>query len=71
MLVNYGFLVFGVPDYVASRFTLHYGAAMAGEPRTEAEQMACRRLGERLATWVRVFVENEKSLHPRAGSVPE
>jgi NAD(P)H dehydrogenase (quinone) len=71
LLVNYGFLVFGVPDYVASRFTLHYGAAMAGEPRTEAEQMACRRLGERLATWVRVFVENEKSLHPRAGSVPE
>ena len=70
MLVNYGFLVFGVPDYVARRFTLHYGAVVAGEPRTEAEHLACRRLGERLATWIRVYVENEKSLHPRAGAGP-
>lgn len=70
VLVNFGFLVFGLPDYVAFRFTLHYGAVMAGEPRSEAERMACRRLGERLATWVRVFVENEKALHPRANAGP-
>jgi len=70
VLINFGFLVFGLPDYVGTRFTLHYGAVMAGEPRSDVEQLACRRLGERLAIWVRVFVENEKSLHPRAGAGP-
>jgi NAD(P)H dehydrogenase (quinone) len=52
VLINYGFLVFGVPDYVGDRLTLHYGAVVAGEPRALEEQMACNRLGERLARWV-------------------
>ncbi|MCS7220585.1 MAG: flavodoxin domain-containing protein [Anaerolineae bacterium] len=64
MLMNYGFLVFGVPDYVARRFTLHYGAVLAGEPRQEEEIASCRRLGQRLAEWVAVFVDGRKELHP-------
>ncbi|GBC99037.1 Flavodoxin [bacterium HR17] len=64
VLMNFGFLVFGVTDYVGKKFTLHYGAVVAGEPRTEAERAACERLGERLAQWVAVFVDGRKELHP-------
>jgi len=32
VLMNYGFLVFGIPDYVAPGQTLHYGAICAGRP---------------------------------------
>lgn len=49
VLMNFGFLVFGVTDYVGKKFTLHYGVVVAGEPRTESETTACERLGERLA----------------------
>lgn len=52
ILMNFGFLVFGLPDYVARQLTLHYGAVVAGEPRTDGEIEACRRLGKRLAQWV-------------------
>jgi NAD(P)H dehydrogenase (quinone) len=52
ILINYGFLVFGIPDYVGRQLTLHYGAVVAGEPRTTEEQKACELLGERLVTWV-------------------
>ncbi|MGC8668810.1 MAG: flavodoxin family protein [Chthonomonadales bacterium] len=51
VLMNFGFLVFGVTDYVGKQMTLHYGAVIAGEARSEAEQAACRRLGQRLAQW--------------------
>jgi len=51
VLLNYGFLVFGVPDYVGKQMTLHYGAVLAGEPRTAEENASCERLGERLARW--------------------
>jgi len=50
-LINYGFLVFGVPDYVARGVTLHYGAVAVGEPDENALS-ACRLLGERLANHV-------------------
>jgi NAD(P)H dehydrogenase (quinone) len=52
VLINFGFLVFGLPDYVGTQLTLHYGAVMAGEPRAEAELESCRRLGGRLVQWV-------------------
>ncbi|NPB06400.1 MAG: flavodoxin family protein [Aquificae bacterium] len=65
VLVNFGFLVFGVTDYVGKKFTLHYGAVVAGEPRSEEEQEACRRLGRRLAEWVAVFVDGKKELLER------
>lgn len=48
MLINYGFLVFGVTDYVAPKMTLHYGAVGTGEPDRD-ELAACRRLGQKLA----------------------
>src|SRR5271170_7949124 len=51
VLMNYGLLVFGVPDYVAPGQTLHYGALCAGRPCNEGEREACRRLGRRLAEW--------------------
>ncbi|HEY6952645.1 MAG TPA: flavodoxin family protein, partial [Bacteroidota bacterium] len=64
ILVNYGFLVFGLPDYVGERFTLHYGSVVAGEPRSKSETESCRRLGERLAAWVSVFVDGRQDMHP-------
>ena len=54
VMMNFGFLVFGLPDYVGPQLTLHYGAVVAGEPRREEELEACRRLGCRLAQWVKV-----------------
>jgi NAD(P)H dehydrogenase (quinone) len=64
LLINFGFLVFGVPDYVADRFTLHYGAVTAGEPAEEKGGAACVRLGQRLAQWVAVFVDGREELGP-------
>lgn len=64
MLMNFGFLVFGVTDYVAHRFTLHYGATLPGEPRREEEIAVCARLGERVAQWVAVYADGRTDLHP-------
>lgn len=64
VLMNFGFLVFGVPDYVAKQFTLHYGAVLAGEPRAEREVAACRCLGQRVAEWVAFLVDRRADLHP-------
>ena len=58
ILMNYGFLVFGVTDYVSETFTLHYGAVCAREPRQEQEIEACRRLGSRLSQWVLKYKGN-------------
>ncbi len=55
ILMNYGFLVFGVTDYVADGYTLHYGAVAVGEPREEKAQDACRKIGQRLALWVKKY----------------
>ncbi len=64
IMINYGFLVFGVTDYSGKQFTAHYGATQAGEPRQEKEIESCKRLGKRLAEWVAVFVDGKKELHP-------
>jgi NAD(P)H dehydrogenase (quinone) len=64
VLMNFGFLVFGVTDYAARSMTLHYGAVSAKEPRSEDVQNACRLLGERLAEWTAVFVHGRKDQHP-------
>ena len=64
VLMNFGFLVFGVTDYVGKLTTLHYGAATAREPRSDEAQAACRLLGQRLAEWVAVFVDGRKEEHP-------
>ena len=70
VLMNFGILVFGLPDYVGERFTLHYGSVIAGEPRSDEEQASCRRLGERLGQWVRVLVDGQASAHPRRNMLP-
>lgn len=64
VMMNYGFLVFGVTDYVAKQFTLYYGAVIAGQPRKVKEKKACRRLGQRLAQWGAVFYNARKNLLP-------
>lgn len=65
ILINFGFLVFGVPDYVANKFTLHYGAIVAGEPRKQREIDACFKLGERLAQWTSVYFDHLEEMHPK------
>lgn len=67
IMLNYGFLVFGVPDYSGYQFTAHYGAIQAGEPREEKEIESCRRLGKRLAEWIAVYCDGRKELHPLKG----
>lgn len=64
LLINYGFLVFGVTDYAAKGMTLHYGAVAMKEPREPEVQTACRLLGQRLAEWTAVFVHQRKEEHP-------
>jgi NAD(P)H dehydrogenase (quinone) len=64
VLMNFGFLVFGVTDYASRMTTLHYGAVTAKEPRSEDAQAACRLLGQRLAEWTAVFVHGRKEEHP-------
>jgi NAD(P)H dehydrogenase (quinone) len=62
ILINFGFLVFGLPDYVGHRLTLHYGAVVAGKPLSNEEEEGCRRLGERLAQWVASWNVPESTL---------
>lgn len=70
VLMNFGFLVFGVTDYAAKKMTLHYGAVCAKEPREEEVQAACRLLGRRLAEWTAVCAHGRKAEHP-AGKMAE
>jgi NAD(P)H dehydrogenase (quinone) len=64
VLMNFGFLVFGVTDYASKLTTAHYGAIATREPREEGVQAACRLLGKRLAEWVAVFCDGRKDQHP-------
>ena len=64
VLMNFGFLTFGVTDYAAKMMTLHYGAVAAREPRTQDVQAACRKLGQRLAEWVAFYVDRRSDQHP-------
>lgn len=64
VLVNFGFLVFGVTDYASRDVTLHYGAVSAKGPADEPAKGACRLLGHRLAAWTAVCVHGVASAHP-------
>ena len=70
ILMNFGFLVFGVTDYAGKQHTLHYGAVVAGEPRSDKEREGCLRLGRRLAEWVAVFVDGNQAAHPLRQDYP-
>jgi NAD(P)H dehydrogenase (quinone) len=64
VLLNFGFLVFGVTDYAGKLTTSHYGAVTAREPRSEESQAACRILGRRLSEWVAVYLGGRREEHP-------
>ena len=64
VLMNFGFLVFGVTDYVSRDMTLHYGAVSAKAPEDEQAQAACRLLGRRLAEWTATYVHGVETEHP-------
>jgi NAD(P)H dehydrogenase (quinone) len=64
VLMNFGFLVFGVTDYATKLLAPHYGAVVAKEPRTEDDIAACRLLGQRLAEWIAVCIHGKKDEHP-------
>jgi len=64
IMMNYGMVVFGITDYVAPQRTLHYGAALPGAPRTQAEVDICIRLGQRLSEWVSYYVDGVAENHP-------
>lgn len=70
VLMNFGFLVFGVTDYSGKMMTLHYGAVAAREPRDVDTQEACRILGRRLAEWTALLVHGRKDQHPAVKSIP-
>ena len=64
VLINFGFLVFGVTDYATTLTTAHYGAVTVREPREDAAKTACRLLGKRLAEWVAVYADGQPDQHP-------
>jgi len=66
VLMNFGFLVFGVTDYAGKVTTCHYGAVAAKEPREPEVREACRLLGRRLAEWVAVVTDGRRDQHPLA-----
>ena len=64
VLMNFGFLVFGVTDYVSRDLTLHYGAIAAKTPQDADVQASCRKLGRRLAEWTAVYAHARHQEHP-------
>ena len=64
ILINYGFLVFGLTDYTGVKFSAHYGAIAAGPPAADREMDACRRIGLRLSEWAATMIEGRKDSHP-------
>ncbi len=64
ILINFGFLVFGLTDYAGKKMTAHYGAVCAGKPRTDAEIKTCQRFGRRLSEWVAFYVDGKQEYHP-------
>ncbi|CAN5430182.1 flavodoxin domain-containing protein [soil metagenome] len=69
ILINYGFLAFGVTDYSGDRASPHYGAISAGLPESLAEKQSCLKLGERLAQWAAVFIEQRSEEHPHYSAI--
>lgn len=64
VLMNFGFLVFGVTDYAQGMTTAHYGAIAVREPRESDTQAACRKLGQRLSEWVSAYIGGRADQHP-------
>jgi NAD(P)H dehydrogenase (quinone) len=70
VLMNFGLMTFGIPDYTGPGQTLHYGAVAAGRPRNDGEREACRRLGRRLAEWTQTYICGRPEHDPRRVTYP-
>ena len=70
VLMNFGFLVFGVTEYAGSKMTGHYGAVACKAPREPEIQESCKLLGRRLAEWTAFYVHGQKGQHPDAKDIP-
>lgn len=64
VLINFGFLVFGVTDYASKMSTLHCGVVITRAPRSAEAQAECRLLGRRLAEWTASMVHGRMEEHP-------
>lgn len=54
VLMNYGYLVFGMPDYSGPGVTGHYGAVAIGKPK-DLELKMCKLLGKQLAMYIKAI----------------
>lgn len=70
VLINFGFLVFGVTEYGGRKMTGHYGAVCSKEPREPDVQESCKILGRRLAEWTACLVHGRAEEHPAGKSIP-
>mmetsp|Transcript_21376 Transcript_21376/g.50243 ORF Transcript_21376/g.50243 Transcript_21376/m.50243 type:complete len:739 (-) Transcript_21376:10-2226(-) len=64
VLMNFGFSVFGITDYVGFKDTMHYGSTIAKKPRVDLDKMKCRRQGLRLAEMVAYYINGRDEAHP-------
>jgi NAD(P)H dehydrogenase (quinone) len=62
MMINYGMLVFGLPDYAAPCVTAHYGSVSVGKPGA-SELKACRLLGKRLVELTSMITKGNRVGH--------
>jgi NAD(P)H dehydrogenase (quinone) len=53
VILNFGLITFGVPDYVSDGMTLHYGAIAVKHPSPD-ELEACKLLGAKLVEYTRI-----------------
>ena len=70
VLMNFGFLVFGVTEYAGHKMTGHYGAVACKSPREPEIQESCKLLGRRLAEWTALYVHGRKDQHPDVKGIP-
>ena len=64
VLMNFGFSVFGITDYVSFLDSMHYGSIIAKKPRDEVDKMKCRRQGLRLAEMVAYYINGRDEANP-------
>jgi len=68
IMMNFGFSCIGITDYVSFKTTMHYGVQVAKAPRDPVDQMACRRLGRRLAEFAAYYISHRPEAHPLLAS---
>ena len=54
VILNFGMITFGIPDYVSEKMTLHYGAVSIQKPSVDGLN-ACRLLGRKLVEHTRII----------------